>query len=74
MNGMEKSHKKKLIIPMAAAAIGVAAGVAAVALSREENRKKVGKALKDLKNKGKDLWEETKEKTDEMKEEAEMPR
>ena len=56
--------KKPKVSPVAAGIAGtaiVAAGVAAAALSKKENRKKAGKVLKDIHNKGKKL---TKKATD----------
>jgi carboxylesterase type B len=56
---MAKETKNKTKInPVAAGIAGtamVAAGVAAVALSNKENRKKAGRVLKDLKSKGNKL-------------------
>jgi hypothetical protein len=52
---VKETKKKSKINPVAAGIAGtamVAAGVAAVALSKKENRKKAGNALKDLRTKG----------------------
>lgn len=54
----ENNKKKGKLSPLTvgiASTAAVAAGVAAVALSSKENRKKAGKMLNDLKSKGADL-------------------
>lgn len=54
----ENKSKKRKISPLTVGIAGtavVAAGAAAVALSKKENRKKAGKVLKNMKAKGEDL-------------------
>ncbi|HVF69601.1 MAG TPA: hypothetical protein VNA13_03480 [Xanthomonadales bacterium] len=55
---MAENNKKKGISPLTVGIAGtaaVAAGVAAVALSNKNNRKKAGKMLKDIRSTGEDL-------------------
>ncbi len=54
----EKKQNKSKLNPVTVGLAGtaaVAAGVAAIALSKKSNRKKAGKILKDIKIKGEDL-------------------
>ncbi|HUQ85282.1 MAG TPA: hypothetical protein VM077_03060 [Candidatus Limnocylindrales bacterium] len=63
----EKTKTKGRLSPLTvgiASTAAVAAGVAAVALSNKDNRKKAGKMLKDLKNKSGDLTKRASEGLD----------
>lgn len=71
---MSDDNEKKGINPAAAgvvgAVIGAAAAGAAIALSDKENRKKVGKVIKEVKTEGSKRLAQLKKAADQVREQA----
>lgn len=66
MNDSYKNHMRRKEDSFMGLITGIAIGVAAALLTREDNRNKLKKAWRDMQNRGADLLDETSKKAEDL--------